>query len=547
LFLSPICNDQTFDANGDPLNAGQIETYLAGSSTPAATYTDDTGGTSQSNPIILNSLGYPTAGPIWLTGGVSYKFIIKNSAGSTLRTIDDISGVNDASVSQSEWVESGLVPTYISATSFSVPGDQTLILQVGRRLRTTNTSGLVYSTISNSVFAAGITTVTLTNDSTTLDAGLSLIAYALLAADPLSVPNLPGSKITGLLTASGLTMPTGTLAGRASASTGAIEALTPSQASPLLTTKVQPIAASVGSNALTLTLNPTSLDFRSGTAGSGTVNTYRLAAAITLVISSGSTLGTVSATASRLVVLAIDNAGTVELAVVNHVGAGILDESGVISTTAEGGAGGADSASTIYSTTARSNVPYRVVGYVDSTQATAGTWATAPSKIQGAGGLFELNANITQGTPAATTSGTTVSFTGIPSYARRVTVLLFGVSTAGSVVPELRMGSASGGFENSGYVGSTATLPNGSSPVGVLAASGVPFAGAGAAASVYQGAITLINSSGNNWIATVSLGRSDTANPSSGAVSKSLSSTLDRVQIVTADGFDAGSMNVVWE
>lgn len=202
LFLSPVCNDQTFDANGDPLNGGEIETYLAGSSTPAATYTDDTGVTPHSNPIVLNSLGYPTAGPIWLTGGIAYKFIIKNAAGSTLRTIDDISGINDASVSQSEWVESGLVPTYIGATSFSVPGDQTAILQINRRTRTTNTSGFVYSTISNSVFAAGITTVTLANDSGTLDAGLSLVAYGLLSADDPSIPELPVpvSRLTGQVT-----------------------------------------------------------------------------------------------------------------------------------------------------------------------------------------------------------------------------------------------------------------------------------------------------------------------------------------------------------
>lgn len=225
LFLAPVCNDQTFDANGDPLVGGQIETYRAGSSTPAATYTTTTGGTSQSNPIILNSLGYPTAGPIWLTGGVSYKFIIKNAAGSTLRTIDDISGVNDASVSQSEWVGSGFVPTYIGATSFSVPGDQTALLQIGRRVRTTNTSGFVFSTISNSVFAAGITTVTLTNDSTTLDAGLSLVAYALLAATPISVPNMPPSKIT---------MATARLLGRDTAGTGPAEELTAAEVLTLL-------------------------------------------------------------------------------------------------------------------------------------------------------------------------------------------------------------------------------------------------------------------------------------------------------------------------
>jgi hypothetical protein len=94
----------------------------------------------------------------------------------------------------------------------------------------------------------------------------------------------------------------------------------------------------------------------------------------------------VSAIQSRIVVLALDNAGTVELAVVNISGGTNLTETGLISTTAEGGAGAADSASTVYSTTARTNVAYRVVGYVESTQATAGTWATAPSTIQGYGG-----------------------------------------------------------------------------------------------------------------------------------------------------------------
>jgi hypothetical protein len=103
-------------------------------------------------------------------------------------------------------------------------------------------------------------------------------------------------------------------------------------------------------------------------------------------VSSGSTLGTVSAVQSRIVVLALDNAGTVELAVVNIAGGTNLTETGVISTTAEGGAGAADSASTVYSTTARTGVAYRVVGYIESTQATAGTWATAPSTIQGCGG-----------------------------------------------------------------------------------------------------------------------------------------------------------------
>lgn len=146
------------------------------------------------------------------------------------------------------------------------------------------------------------------------------------------------------------------------------------------------IGASVSGNALTLTLNPCSLRFRSPTLGSGGVNCRAITSQLSLTVSSGSTLGTVSGQASRLVLLALDNAGTVELAVVNIAGGNKLDESNLISTTAEGGAGGADSASVIYSAIARTSRPYRVLGYIESTQVTAGTWATAPSTIQGCGG-----------------------------------------------------------------------------------------------------------------------------------------------------------------
>lgn len=149
--------------------------------------------------------------------------------------------------------------------------------------------------------------------------------------------------------------------------------------------QIQPISASVGSNALTISASALSLDFRSTTLGSGTVTTVSGTPA-NLVISSGSTLGTVSGQQSRIAVLALNNAGTIELAAVNLAGGNDLSETGLISTTAEGGAGAADSANVIYSTTARTNVAYRVIGYVESTQAAAGTWATAPSTIQGSGG-----------------------------------------------------------------------------------------------------------------------------------------------------------------
>jgi hypothetical protein len=153
--------------------------------------------------------------------------------------------------------------------------------------------------------------------------------------------------------------------------------------------QIQPVAASVASNALTLTLNPTVLGFRSTPVTSGTVNKRIVSTAVSVVVSNGSTLGTVNATSARLVIIAIDATslgGAVELAVVNLTGGVNLDETTLISTTAEGGAGLADSASVIYSTTARSNVPFRVVGFIDITEATAGVWATAPTTVQGSGG-----------------------------------------------------------------------------------------------------------------------------------------------------------------
>ena len=150
------------------------------------------------------------------------------------------------------------------------------------------------------------------------------------------------------------------------------------------TNKIQSITASVAASALTITLNPTILDFRSSPLTSGTVTSLVVAAAISLTIPSTSTMGTTSAVQSRIVVLAINNAGTVELAAVNIAGGSVLDETTLITTIAAVAAG--NSATAYYSTTARSSVAYRVVGYVESTQATAGTWATAPSTIQGMGG-----------------------------------------------------------------------------------------------------------------------------------------------------------------
>lgn len=149
------------------------------------------------------------------------------------------------------------------------------------------------------------------------------------------------------------------------------------------------IAGTVAANALTVALkdkagsNPTAgspvqIAFRNSTAGTGTYTLRSVTAALSVVVSSGSTLGHSSAVEYDIYVYALDNAGTVELAVSSH---GFWDEGSLQTTTAEGGAGAADSNSKLYSTTARSNVPIRLIARLKSNQTTAGTWASSPTEI----------------------------------------------------------------------------------------------------------------------------------------------------------------------
>ena len=188
-FLAPVGNSQLINANGVPLNGGKIFTYLAGTTTLSATATSNTGAVPQANPIILNSLGLP-ANPIWMLGGAALKFVIKDAADVTLATLDNITGINDtAAAIIDEWIASGLAPTYISATSFSVLGDQTLILQVGRRVKSTVPAGLIYSTITSAAHSAGVTTVVVANQTSVLAVGLSAVAYGLLSPTFPSLPN----------------------------------------------------------------------------------------------------------------------------------------------------------------------------------------------------------------------------------------------------------------------------------------------------------------------------------------------------------------------
>jgi hypothetical protein len=118
--LSPIGNsEQFFDNNGVPLNGGLLYTYQAGSSTPLATYTDIGGGVANSNPIVLNSAGR-LADEIWLTYGFNYKFVLKDSAGSTIGTYDNIYGIIGVQAAAGTTIPAGMISLWYGAIG-SVP------------------------------------------------------------------------------------------------------------------------------------------------------------------------------------------------------------------------------------------------------------------------------------------------------------------------------------------------------------------------------------------------------------------------------------------
>ena len=94
--LSPVFGvaGQVFDNNGNPLAGGKIFTYLAGTTTNATTYTSSNGAIAHSNPIILDGAGRVPSGEIWLTDGITYKFVVQDSANNLIGTYDNLTGIN---------------------------------------------------------------------------------------------------------------------------------------------------------------------------------------------------------------------------------------------------------------------------------------------------------------------------------------------------------------------------------------------------------------------------------------------------------------------
>lgn len=162
------------------------------------------------------------------------------------------------------------------------------------------------------------------------------------------------------------------------------------------------------------------------------------------------------------------------------------------------------------------------------------------------GATYTATQKIVQGTAQASTSGTSLDFTGIPSWVKRVTVMFNGVSTSGTSFGLVQLGT-SGGVTATGYTGSNAF--SGASSAGQNATTGFGF-GNNSASFTFSGVMFIVNVSGNIWVASHSGGSTNTNIACMGGGNVTLSAVLDRVRITTVNGtdtFDAGSVNIMYE
>jgi len=191
-------------------------------------------------------------------------------------------------------------------------------------------------------------------------------------------------------------------------------------------------------------------------------------------------------------------------------------------------------------------VTYPNGGLDNTTGAGVGTTdtQTLTNKTLGSG-LVAGASYLTSGTTVASTSGTSIDFTSIPSWVKRITVMFNGVSTTGTSDVIVQIGS--GSIDTAGYSSGTLRVSAGATFTTGFGVTG----GANTAAILLGGAMQLLTIGSNIWVASGATGSSSAgAAYPSGGYKSALSGTIDRVRITTVGGtdtFDAGSINILYE
>jgi hypothetical protein len=174
-----------WDENGEPLSGGKLYTYLAGTTTPKATYTSEDGVVANTNPVILNAEGYAD---VYLIG--SYNMVLYDLNDNMIWSSDPVSSTGDV-----EWANCEIA-SYISTTSIQVSGNVTSKYDKYRRVRVDNgVSNYSYSTVLSSSYAGGYTTIILSDS--IVSVGVLGVCTSVIGAD--STPFLSGISTQELL------------------------------------------------------------------------------------------------------------------------------------------------------------------------------------------------------------------------------------------------------------------------------------------------------------------------------------------------------------
>ena len=477
--VTPTAKAQFIDAAGIPLAGGFVYTYAAGTTTPQATYTDSTGSTANSNPIILDSRGEAN---IWL-GSATYKFKLCDANNTEIWTVDNISA-----------------PT--TALSPVLSGNVTI---------SSSSSGPALS-ISQSGTGAIIKAPDSSNPAVTL----------------FTVDNLGHVGVGTASPATEIDISNGTL--QVSSSTGAAR-------SKIYADATNSYYTAEGARAAVISANSVNLIYADSTGRVGIKNS---APTVELdvtgaVKTSGAITGGTSITSGTTLA-----SGTT------------LTAGSSLSVTTAATIGTTLSVDTVQEKTAAAGVSVSNTLKVDTIngKTSANTLTIAGVSITSSQ-VAAANRLITADTAKASTSGTTVEFTTIPSWAKRVTLMLDSVSLSGTDLLYLQLGNASS-YATSGYTGAATFVVNGNTTQSATFNSTAFYIGNCAASSAItlSGLVTIVNINSNTWVMSSNIGfSSGTASIQLCGGSVAVGGVLTRLKLLTngTNTFDAGTVNILYE
>jgi hypothetical protein len=183
-------------------------------------------------------------------------------------------------------------------------------------------------------------------------------------------------------------------------------------------------------------------------------------------------------------------------------------------------------------------------GTVASGAITATGSITATGAIQASGVTTNLYPLVLDTVKTAT--GSSVEFTGIPSWAKRITVIFYDLSTTSTNAPRVQLGTVSS-YETSGYAAGATAVSGGPVWSGGTNLDGFLLSGQVAVNTELSGTLVLINPTGNVWVASLA-GNNPAGFAVVGGGRKTLGGALTRLQLIPSLGtFDLGSINIMWE